>query len=96
MAGELDSRETVDLFCSIYGAVAGDIALAHGARGGLIVAGGIAQKIQTLLLESAFREHFENKGRLSHYVKTIPTKLLIDADAALRGTACAATNAWSQ
>jgi glucokinase len=96
MAGEPDCRVTVNLFCSIYGAVAGDIALAHGARGGLIVAGGIAQKIQSLLLESSFREQFENKGRLSHYVKSIPTKLLIDADAALRGAARAAANAWGQ
>jgi glucokinase len=43
-------------------------------------------------LESSFREQFENKGRLSHYVKSIPTKLLIDADAALRGAARAATH----
>lgn len=87
MRGDLHCRETVSLFCSIYGAVAGDIALAHGARGGVIVAGGIAQKIAPLLLASAFREHFDNKGRLSQYVKSIPTKLLTDADAALRGAA---------
>jgi glucokinase len=92
MQGEPACWKTVSLFCSIYGAVAGDIALAHGARGGVIVAGGIAQKIMPLLLASGFREHFDSKGRLSHYVKTIPTKLLIDPDAALRGVACAAVD----
>ncbi len=94
MQGEPHCWKTVSLFCSIYGAVAGDIALAHGARGGVIVAGGIAQKIEPLLLASAFRKHFENKGRLSHYVKSIPTKLLIDPDAALRGAARAAVETW--
>jgi glucokinase len=84
----------VSLFCSIYGAVAGDIALVHGARGGVIIAGGIAQKIEPFLLTSAFREHFENKGRLSQYVKAIPTKLLLDPQAALRGAARAAAEAW--
>lgn len=88
--GEPHCLKTVSLFCSIYGAVAGDIALAHGARGGVVVAGGIARKIEPLLLASTFREHFESKGRLSHYVKSIPTKLLIDSDAALRGAARAA------
>ena len=87
MQGEPQCQKTVNLFCSVYGAVAGDIALAHGARGGVIVAGGIAQTIESLLLRSTFREHFEDKGRLSHYVKSIPTKLLIDRDAALRGAA---------
>ncbi len=94
LAGEPRCVKALGLFCSIYGSVAGDIALAHGARGGVIVAGGIAQKIQPFLLASAFREQFENKGRLSHYVKSIPTKLLIDPDAALRGAARAGLVAW--
>jgi len=94
MQGEPHCWKTISLFCSIYGAVAGDIALAHGARGGVIVAGGIAQKIEPLLLASTFREHFESKGRLSRYVQSIPTKLLIDPDAALRGAARAAVETW--
>lgn len=85
----------MSLFCSIYGAVAGDIAVAHGARGGVIVAGGIPQKIEPLLLAGTFREHFESKGRLCGYVKSIPTKLLIDPDAALRGVARAGVETWT-
>jgi len=95
MAGESDCRTALTLFCSVYGSVAGDIALAHGARGGVIVAGGIAQKIQAFLIESPFRQQFENKGRLSAYVKAIPTRLLIDPDAALRGAARAGIIAWN-
>jgi len=96
IAGDRDCRNTLTLFCSIYGSVAGDIALAHGARGGVIIAGGIAQKIETFLTESPFRKQFENKGRLSPYVKAIPTRLLADPDAALRGAAQAGLIAWNR
>jgi glucokinase len=95
MQGDPDCHRALSLFCSIYGAVAGDIALAHGARGGVIIAGGIALRIAPFLLASDFRSHFEAKGRLSSYVQSIPTHLLIDTDAALRGAACVAAARWS-
>jgi glucokinase len=78
-----------DMFCSIYGAVAGDFALAHGARGGVYIAGGIAAKIEPYLQKSDFRAAFEDKGRLSSYVKAIPTKLILEPNAALIGAAFA-------
>ncbi len=80
-------RATLDMFCSIFGAVAGDLALAHGARGGVYIAGGIAQKIEAFLTQSAFRKRFEDKGRLSSFVTAIPTKLIVNGDAALLGAA---------
>lgn len=80
-------RAAVMMFCAIYGTVAGDFALAHGARGGVYIAGGIAQKIEALLTQSAFRARFESKGRLSPFVAAIPTKLIVNADAALLGAA---------
>jgi glucokinase len=88
--GEASCRQTLQLFCSILGAVAGDIALIHGARGGVYIAGGIAQKIQVFLAQSEFRAQFESKGRLSSFVKAIPTQLILNADAALLGAARAA------
>ncbi len=75
------------MFCSVYGVVAGDFALAHGARGGVYIAGGIAQKIESFLQRSPFRARFESKGRLSGYVQPIPTKLITSDDAALLGSA---------
>jgi glucokinase len=85
--GDSECRETVDMFCAIYGAVAGDFALAHGARGGTFLAGGIAKKIQTMLSQSTFRARYEDKGRLSSYVKAIPTKLILTEDATFLGAA---------
>ena len=82
-------REVVAMFCAIYGAVAGDLALAQGARGGVFIAGGIAQKIAAVLAASQFRARFEDKGRLSYYVQPIPTRIITDPDAALIGAALA-------
>ena len=81
------SRETVEMFCAIYGSVAGDFALVHGARGGVYLAGGIAQKIEQTLVQSTFRARFEAKGRMSAYVKAIPTKLILSEDTAFLGAA---------
>jgi len=87
--GDAACRAAQDMFCSIYGAVAGDFALAHGARGGVYIAGGIALKIETYLRKSDFRARFEDKGRLSYFVKPIPTKLILEPNAAFMGAAFA-------
>jgi glucokinase len=85
--GDAGCAVALTMFCSIYGSVAGDFALAHGARGGVYVAGGIAQKIEGFLTRSPFRSRFESKGRLSAYVAAIPTMLIVSGDAALLGAA---------
>lgn len=93
--GDAASRTAVSRFCSIFGAVAGDLALAHGARGGVLIAGGIAAKIEPYLMQGAFRERFEAKGRLSSFVKSIPTRLIVNSDATLLGAARAAEETHS-
>lgn len=80
-------RAALSMFCAVFGAVAGDLALAHGARGGVYIAGGIAQKIEPFLLQSAFRQRFEDKGRLSPFVQAIPTRLIVNPDVAMVGAA---------
>ena len=88
-AGNDVCSAALDMFCSIFGAVAGDFALAHGARGGVFIAGGIAKKILPVLVKSQFRARFEAKGRLSHYVEPIPTRLIVHEDATFLGAALA-------
>ncbi len=80
-------QAAITMFCAIFGAVAGDMALAHGARGGVYLAGGIAQKIEPFLTAGLFRSRFESKGRLSPFVQAIPTRLIVNPDAALIGAA---------
>jgi glucokinase len=82
---------TLARFCAILGAVAGDIALTTGARGGVYVAGGIAPRILPFLQASPFRERFERKGRYQEYMAAIPTHVVLDKQAALLGAARAAS-----
>ncbi len=88
--GDADCRAALSRFCAIFGSVAGDMALAHGASGGVLIAGGIAGKIESYLMQGDFRARFEAKGRLSSFVRSIPTKLIVNPDAALLGAARAA------
>jgi len=90
--GDAGCTAALTMFCGVFGSVAGDFALAHGARGGVYIAGGIAQKIEGFLAHSDFRSRFERKGRLSDYVKAIPTRLILSGDAALLGAARAGVN----
>jgi glucokinase len=87
IAGDPACVEALSMFCAVYGSVAGDFALAHGSRGGVYIAGGIALKIDAFLAKSAFRSRFESKGRLSPFVQSIPTKIITSGDAALLGSA---------
>lgn len=78
---------TLARFCAILGAVAGDVALTTGARGGVYIAGGIAPRILNFLKASPFRERFERKGRFVDYMKAIPTHVILHKHAALLGAA---------
>ncbi|MEQ7154068.1 glucokinase [Brevundimonas aurifodinae] len=78
---------TLARFCAILGAVAGDIALTTGARGGVYIAGGIAPRILDFLKASPFRRRFERKGRFKDYMADIPTWVITHKHAALLGAA---------
>ena len=79
--------KAVDMFCSVLGAVAGDAVLSTGARGGVVLGGGILPKIKDIFLQSAFEEKFLNKGRMRGYNDPVPVKLIIAEGAALYGAA---------
>jgi glucokinase len=87
------AHAAVDLFVSIYGARAGDVALSCGATGGVYLGGGIAPKLLPHLLEGGFRRAFLAKGRLESYVQRIPVRVVLNADAALIGAALYARDA---
>jgi glucokinase len=83
-------EQALDRFCRIYGAVAGDFALAFGATGGVYLGGGIAPRLIDTLRKSGFRQAFEAKGRFRDYCSAIPTKIILHPHAALLGAAAAA------
>jgi glucokinase len=79
--------KSLDLFTSIYGAAAGNLALQVMAVGGLYIGGGIAPKILWKLKDGTFMKAFKNKGRLSHIVIHIPVKVIMNERTALLGAA---------
>lgn len=80
-------RETLDLFFTILGTVAGNLALTVGARGGIFIAGGILPRMRDAFLQSGFRRRFEDKGRFQDYLAPIPTRLVIHPQPAFAGLA---------
>lgn len=81
-------NQALDCFCSFLGSAAGNWALALGARGGVYIGGGIAPRLTERLIEGPFRVAFESKGRLSAYLRRVPTWVLKDRpENALRGAA---------
>ena len=87
LEGEALAAATLDRFGGIMGSVAGDLALTFGARGGVYISGGIAPRMADRLDAGPFRSRFEAKGRLSDYVKGIPTFLVLHPYAAIVGAA---------
>jgi glucokinase len=77
----------VQMFLSILGSVAGDIALAHGATGGVYLGGGILPRIAPLLEQSNLCERFVAKGPMRDYLLRIPIRLITADQVALRGAA---------
>lgn len=67
---------TLDTFCALLGTVASNLALVLGARGGVYVGGGIVPRFGDFFVRSRFRERFEQKGRFSEYLASIPTYVI--------------------
>jgi glucokinase len=79
----------VDRFCLSLGSVAGDIALAQGGFGGVVIAGGLGLRIKDILLRSGFDQRFRAKGRFEKLMAAIPVKLITHPQPGLFGAAAA-------
>ncbi|WP_010543832.1 ROK family protein [Sphingomonas elodea] len=78
----------LDRFCLSLGAVAGDLALAHGPTA-VVIAGGLGLRLKDHLLQSGFGERFVAKGRFRSLMATIPVKLITHPQPGLYGAAAA-------
>ena len=74
------SRAALDMFFSLLGSVAGNLALTFCARGGIYIAGGIVPRFADCLAQSKFRKQFESKGRYEPYLQSIPTSIILHPD----------------
>jgi glucokinase len=77
----------VDVFCAVFGAIAGDLVLTLGAWDGVFLSGGLVPKLLPTLQHSGFRQRFEHKGRFSPAMSQVPTLAVVHPQPGLLGCA---------
>ncbi len=82
--------QALDLFATIYGAEAGNLALKAMALDAVYVGGGIAPKLLAKLKEGMFMKAFVDKGRYKKLLAGIPVRVITNPKAALLGAASVA------
>ena len=91
LKGQADiAKQTLDLFASIYGAEAGNLALKALSLDGVYVAGGMAPKLIKKLQDGTFMKAFINKGRYKRLLGNMPVKVVMNQQTALLGAASVA------
>jgi glucokinase len=89
-AGDPRCERAVDVFCAVFGAIAGDIALTFGAWDGVYLSGGLVPPLLPALRRSGFRQRFEGKGRYSPAMARVPTIAVQHPQPGLLGAAALA------
>jgi glucokinase len=79
--------KALDMFVSVYGTEAGNLALKAMAVGGVYVGGGIAPRILPRLSSGAFVAAFRDKGRLAALMDAMPIRVALNPRAPLLGAA---------
>jgi len=80
-------HKALEMFVSLYGAIAGNLALQFLTRGGLYIGGGIAPNILPLIKSGLFMESFYSKGRFKSFMREFPVKVILNDQASLIGVA---------
>jgi len=91
LKGQADiAKQTLDLFASIFGAEAGNLALKALSLDGVYVAGGMAPKLIKKLQDGTFMKAFINKGRYKRLLGNMPVKVVMNQQTGLLGAASVA------
>ena len=83
-------KNALQLFVSIYGAEAGNMALKTLAMGGVYIGGGIAPKILPALQNGTLMKSFLAKGRYKRLLGKIPVRVILNPHTAILGAASVA------
>jgi glucokinase len=81
------AAKALELFVSVYGAEAGNLALKILATGGVYVGGGIAPKILRKIQEGEFVRSFVMKGRYEGLMRQMPVWVILNDRIAIIGAA---------
>jgi glucokinase len=80
-------EHALDVFVSVYGAEAGNLALKLLATGGVFLSGGIAARILPRLQRPEFLRSFVTKGRMQSLLETIPVRVINNDQVGVIGAA---------
>jgi glucokinase len=69
-------EDALDLYCTLFGRLAGDLALTLNAHGGIYLSGSLMQRIGANRISKGFLKGFLDKGRMTDKVMRIPVNLL--------------------
>ena len=86
--GDALAAAALDRFCLTLGAIAGDLALAHGSNA-VVIAGGLGLRLRDHLHSSGFDDRFVAKGRFERRMEAIPVRLVTHPQPGLYGAAAA-------
>jgi len=89
-AGDHRCMRAVDVFCAVFGAIAGDLVLTMGAWSGVYLSGGMVPPLLRSLQHSGFRQRFEGKGRYAPAMARVPTVAVLHPQPGLLGAAAMA------
>ena len=94
--GDRRCLRTIDVFCAVFGAIAGDMVLTYGAWAGVYLSGGLVPVLLPALQHSGFRQRFEGKGRYAPVMARVPTLAVQHPQPGLLGAAALAAEAHAQ
>jgi glucokinase len=82
-----DCVRALEIFASVYGAEAGNLALRSVATAGVFIGGGIAPKILPALVEGRFLEAFRAKDPMAAFMSRVPVSVILNDRVGLLGAA---------
>lgn len=78
-------HQTLETWCAVLGNAAGALCVTGCARGGVYLGGGVLPRLADFLAGGGFRRRFEERGRMTDYVRDIGTAIVLDDGAGLAG-----------
>ena len=87
--GDADAEKTLDHFMTFLMRLAGDMAMALQARGGVYLGGRHCAVHRGKIEAPKYRAVFEDKGRIAGVMKPIPVFVITDPFPAFKGCAAA-------
>lgn len=82
------AEDALERFCLCFGVLAGDMALAHGARA-VAIASGLSLRLGDRLARSGFSQRFAAKGRFESVMQSMPVRRVTHPQPGLYGAAAA-------